>query len=122
MLTFSSLAVVCWYALPYDDWTAFRVHAFPFIIAGLSLGVVVDCLITYSVSYQLVKGRSGVRQYVKCFSMKIVEYTYFNFSTNVMINRLIFYTVNTGAITSYVSAGFVASYKHLMHSQFVCRY
>jgi hypothetical protein len=73
---------VCYYTWPYPNWNDFRVHAYPYILAGLSLGVVVDCLITLAVSRQLLKGRTGAQD------------------TDALINRLLGYTLNTGFITS----------------------
>jgi hypothetical protein len=73
---------VCYYTFPYPNWHDFRIHAYPYILSGLSLGVVVDCLITLAVSRQLLKGRTGARD------------------TDALINRLLGYTLNTGFITS----------------------
>jgi hypothetical protein len=73
---------VCYYTFPYPSWLDFRTHAYPYILAGLSLGVVVDCLITLAVSRQLIKGRTGISD------------------TDVLLKRLLGYTLNTGFITS----------------------
>lgn len=73
---------VCYYTFPYPSWHDFRLHAYPYILAGLSLGVVVDCLITLAVSRQLLKGKTGAQD------------------TDALITRLLGYTLNTGFITS----------------------
>jgi hypothetical protein len=95
-------AAVCYYTFPYPSWLDFRTHAYPYILAGLSLGVVVDCLITLAVSRQLIKGRTGISEYVTKLQPVGRLLTRPLFSTDVLLKRLLGYTLNTGFITSYV--------------------
>ncbi|KAI9465013.1 hypothetical protein BJY52DRAFT_1209854 [Lactarius psammicola] len=68
--------------------------------AALSLGVVTDVFTAASLSYFLHKMRTGFKR------------------SDTLINRLIIYSVNTGALTSVFSAAVLASY-NLMPSNLI---
>jgi hypothetical protein len=88
------------FTIMYPEWVAFKEHAQWIMMTGLSLGLVVDCLITFCVSYQLLKGRN----------------TIFGHTRNI-INTLLKYCINTGAILTIFAlmelVGLAASTKSL---------
>jgi len=76
---------VCCLAFPYRTWAEFTPHAYPYLLAGLVVEVLANSAIAIAVSYELSHGRSGIRQ------------------TDALINRLLIFTVNTGAMTSFIA-------------------
>jgi len=71
----------------YPQWPIFKHHAETMMIVGLSLGLLVDCLIALTVSYFLVQNRNTTIA-----------------STRSIINSLLKYTLNTGVILMVFAA------------------
>jgi len=67
-------------SITYNNWNAFKNHAQWVMVTGLSLGLFVDCVISLCVAFYLLKGRST--------------------TIRPIINILLRYTINTGAILS----------------------
>jgi hypothetical protein len=55
---------------PYDTWAEFTHKVYPYLLAGLVVEVLANSSIAIAVSYELLHGRSGIRQYVRihCFN------------------------------------------------------
>jgi len=83
---------------PYNTWASFLPHAYGCLLAGLAIEVVVNSIITVAVSYELLHGRSGMQQ------------------TDAVVTRLLIYTVNTGAMTSFVAIAEIITFVALPHT------
>ncbi|KAF9232521.1 hypothetical protein BU15DRAFT_81148 [Melanogaster broomeanus] len=66
----------------YHDWKAFRDHAYVLLLTLMTLGIIGDTLAAAILALHLEEGRSGL------------------FRTDRLINRLLAYTVATGAFTA----------------------
>src|SRR5262245_53290258 len=56
------------YSFPYPEWNVFHQHVQWMFITGLSIGLAVDFLIAFAVSFYLLKGRdTDVPSYVVCY-------------------------------------------------------
>ncbi|KAH7907171.1 hypothetical protein BJ138DRAFT_1093049 [Hygrophoropsis aurantiaca] len=73
----------CSLSFRYSAWKEFRAHVFPTMVTGWVISAVVDTLIASSLCYYLHKRRTGMKR------------------TDSIINRLLLYSINTGAITSF---------------------
>ncbi|KAH7923298.1 hypothetical protein BV22DRAFT_1093126 [Leucogyrophana mollusca] len=73
----------CSLSFHYPAWKVFRAHVFPTMVVGWVLSAVVDTLIASTLCFYLHRRRTGMRR------------------TDSIINRLLLYSINTGAITSF---------------------
>lgn len=71
----------------YPEWRVFRQHAEKMMITSLTVGLAVDCLIAFTVSYYLVQSRNTIIT-----------------STRNIVNALLKYTLHTGAILMVFAA------------------
>ncbi|EGN96802.1 hypothetical protein SERLA73DRAFT_184964 [Serpula lacrymans var. lacrymans S7.3] len=73
----------CSMSLRYTLWAVFRDRVYPTMVAGWVLSVLADSAIACALCCYLHAHRTGIRR------------------TDSIINRLLLYTINTGAITSF---------------------
>ncbi|KAG2144393.1 uncharacterized protein EDB93DRAFT_1241274 [Suillus bovinus] len=67
----------------YPKWKIFREHVYPTMVAGWVLSAVVDSAIAFTLCIYLRKRRTGMKR------------------TDNVLNCLLLYSINTGAITSF---------------------
>jgi hypothetical protein len=73
----------CSLSFYYPMWKIFREHVFPTMVVGWVLSAVVDSAIAFTLCLYLRKRRTGMNQ------------------TDSILNRLLLYSINTGAVTSF---------------------
>ncbi|KAG1719218.1 hypothetical protein EDB19DRAFT_727074 [Suillus lakei] len=73
----------CSLSFYYPMWKIFRQHVFPTMVVGWVLSAVVDSTIAFTLCLYLRKRRTGMNK------------------TDSILNRLLLYSVNTGAVTSF---------------------
>ncbi|KAH7929904.1 hypothetical protein BV22DRAFT_1125433 [Leucogyrophana mollusca] len=73
----------CSLSFHYTAWKVFRAHVFPTMVVGWMLSVIVDSSIACTLCYYLHQRRTGRKR------------------TDSIINRLLLYSINTGAVTSF---------------------
>ncbi|KAH7913091.1 hypothetical protein BJ138DRAFT_1224351 [Hygrophoropsis aurantiaca] len=70
----------------YTAWVVFKAKVFPTMVVGWVISALVDIAIAVTLCYYLHRRRTGMRR------------------TDSIINRLLLYSVNTGAVTSFFAA------------------
>ncbi|KAG2337367.1 hypothetical protein BDR05DRAFT_1005074 [Suillus weaverae] len=73
----------CSLSFYYPMWKIFRQHVFPTMVVGWVLSAVVDSAIAFTLCIYLRQRRTGMN------------------TTDSILNRLLLYSINTGAITSF---------------------
>lgn len=73
----------CSLSFYYPMWKIFREHVYPTMVVGWVLSAVVDSAIAFTLCLYLRKRRTGMNR------------------TDSILNRLLLYSINTGAVTSF---------------------
>ncbi|KAH7930000.1 hypothetical protein BV22DRAFT_1028967 [Leucogyrophana mollusca] len=76
----------------YTAWVVFRAHVFATMVVGWVLSALVDITIACTLCYYLHRRRTGMRR------------------TDSIINRLLLYSINTGAVTSFFAVLVVVTF------------